>query len=408
MSKYVIISFLFLFVIRVLISVAIGSEANLYSKPLLLARTGAGSSFNLPLNSHLQDVTPQINDRLDVAFKIYLSITNNEQAVWSILGGNEYNFEMSRGQLIALAPEDYAVSDIDLNNNGEMVFSFFNEEGSEGLYFYNDITKSKKILEGDLLDLKYFSTAKINDESQIFFKGVKKNKRPSELLSFNAKKNTKPIALVSEGEGISYLFALGVLDEGAGLVFKTRLGQLNDLDENRPDQIVRYTPSGLEVVAEDRDCNASSSFISFYNFVVPGPSETIVFMAQTDIGMGLFLYHPSIGITSLIYEGQQDLKSIQLFAPVVRLHESTFEVIFRGINSQGFETIYFLQHNLLNKQNKLETLLVQNQKVLLDNGESYLTFFSGGLGLNNLGDLVLHALFSGNQEGILLLNRLQE
>jgi hypothetical protein len=52
--------------------------------------------------------------------------------------------------------------------------------------------------------------------------------------------------------------------------------------------------------------------------------------------------------------------------------------------------------------------MVQNQKISIDTGESQVKFFSGGLGVNNLGDLVIHTILSSNQDAIVLLNRLQE
>jgi hypothetical protein len=408
MSKYVIISFLFFFIIRVLISVAIGAEVNLYSAPILLARSGPESTYNLPKNFNLQNVTPQINDRLDVAFKVYLSASLDEQAVWLISNRIDNHFDLTRGQLVAQAPEGYAVSDIDLNNKGEMVFSFFNDEGSEGLYFYNDITKAKKVLEGSALDLKYFSSVKINDESQIYFKGIKNNDKASEIFTFDVKKNTAPISLIAEGSGISYLFTLGLLDEDDGLVFKMRMGQLDQVEDSRPDQIVRINNGGLNVIAVDRDTQIDSPYISFYNSVVPGPGQTTVFLAQTDNGVGLFFHHPQQGITPLVYEGQHDIGSLQLFAPVVRQHENIFEVFFRGKNTLGEEVIYFLQHDLVTGGNIVKSLLVQNQKISTDVGELPIILFSGGLGLSNLGDLVVHTIFKANQEGIVLLNRLQE
>jgi len=407
MSKYLIISILFLFLVRVLISKAMGTE--LYSNPILLARTGDSNAFNLPVGASLENVTPQVNDRLDVAFKIYLGQNSNQQAVWSILGrSEENNLDITRGQLIAMAPEGQIISDVDLNNKGEMVFTFFNEEGSEGLYYYNEISRLKKILDYKDLDARFFSSTKINDDSQIYFKGIKFDDQPSSFFHLDTKQNNRPVEIVTEGAGISYLFTLGLQDEGPGLAFKARLGATGEISEAMPDQIIRYVPGGLFVVAVDRDANLASPFLSFSNGVVAGPVQTVVFVAQTEKGQGIYVHHPRHGLIQLIFEGESDLKSIAQFTPVVRAQGNIFEVFFRGVNAAGFEVVYFLQYDFVTKQNTLLPLVIQNQKIKTETTNTTIQFFSGGLGLNNLGDLVVHTVFASNQEGILLLNRLQE
>ena len=343
----------------------------------LMARAGDYDGFNIPARSSLANISPVLNHDGDLAFVVKFIEGNSLHGIWY------KGKDQKQGKLIYKAPKQRFVSTPSISHK-KVIFTQHDFGIVDGVIEVDGQTGKAQII----VDPKYIPNNFSLSDPQ-YFKGgiILRSTNQENLRSIWMIKNQQYSQLLSEGNGISYLFSPVVGGEDF-LFLKRRLGQRGDLSESNPDQYIGLDHNGIEVLVHDRNSNSNSPIQSFHNSA--GVSGNGNFCVVTRLEKSKALYCRIKGQTQyIIKEGEGPLKEFEYFRPSVN---DQGEVAFRGIDQRGERNIFYYFNGKLKSILKEGSLLQtdrENARVLKRDGWPG---FSGHLSLNNRGELAVHLL----------------
>ncbi|MGZ3808879.1 MAG: DUF7453 family protein, partial [Bacteriovorax sp.] len=289
----------------------------------------------------LNNTSPVINNRGDVAFKVMAVEGVNNQALW-LKTAIEPN-----GKIVYVAPDErFLTEPSTISENGKIAFNLYDEGVTDGLFIIDSKTlKVDQVLSPDNLPIQYYTYPQVQNNGHIFFRATDDNSDRM-FYEFTGTRLNKIIAEGVESLGIksSYLFRPSV-NEAGSIAFKSRMGERGQWDERSPDSILMLSPStdpkapGLKVVtiASDKDSDPRSNFLGFGNTVSLSNHGLIAFMGvQLDSKKSIVLAQNGL-LKTVAAEGSNGISEIEMFAPKVNDHGL---ILFRAKDMEGKRGLY--------------------------------------------------------------------
>lgn len=297
-----------------------------YQLPEILARANEADSYNLPTMSFLNSTSPFINNKGDVVFKVMAVEGQNTQSLWV------------NGKIVYRAPEDKILTDPTMNENGQVIFSIYEELSSDGVFVYDISSKStKNVLPNPSSDMVAHSYTQILNDGEIFFRGTDINDDRTFYHFTNSLTKVFSEGDNSLGFQASYIFG-PVVNSQHQTATKVRLGNKKDWDEKFPDQILLINKDGsFRVIAEDRKSNPISPYAGFTNSVALSENGYVAFIALKEDKSKSLIVDKAGTKVLIATEGKDEISEIELFAPQVNIHGN---VLFRAKNLKGLRGLY--------------------------------------------------------------------
>jgi hypothetical protein len=347
-----------------------------YNAPMIVARANINDSYNIPAMSFINNASPVINDRGDIAFKVAAIAGLNSQGLWV------KTIEDLNGKILYTAPADRFVTDPSINDQGKVAFNLYEDGVTDGLFVLDSHALTvEHILPSKDLHLQSFTYPSITNNDEIYFRGTDENNIRSFFIF-----ESKLSSIFSEGNNTSYLFRPSVNDDGA-VAFKMRLGAPGQWDENSPDQIILLRDNIKQIIAEDKDSNQKSPFLGFGNSVSLSTSGMVAFTGVVEKNQrGIFLY--SAGETKQIaLEGKDSIAEIENFS--VKINDEGL-VLFRAKDITGKRSLFIADKTsvkkLISEGDEIESDLGKS-KILLN---QFYPGFGGEIDMNLDGDIVFN------------------
>ena len=358
--KFIILS---LFVFK-----AYGSIPN-YDNAKLIARSSLSDSQMMPVSSLFVDATPTINNKRSIGIPLSVIEAQEISGIW-IYEKGEYRVPYYR-------LDQFRVSNFRLNDAGEMIFTVYDD------YFYEDLIYGKFFDNEfhfssikDQFNVKKIKSISPTDIGYLIF-GAVENKVI--LSHINGKSNL----LVEESKNnLSYLFTPAFNKVGS-FIYKARLGKPGQWSENQPDIIKLTTNKSTYLVAEDKDANPNSKWISLRNSVsINNNNEVCFFGVDNTSKTSLILYRDG-HYYEIAKEGSGGIKSLDYFSAVMN---NTGHIAFRAKDDNDLTAIY------LSDGSAVQKIISQNDLI----GEFRISYgphipFGGNIGLNDRGDIVINS-----------------
>lgn len=361
-------------------------------KTEILARTNGNSTYNLPAYAYVNSASPSINDAGDVAFTVISAGIDQtgdhseHSAIWLKSGKN------TNGRIIYYAPKEKMVSDPKVLTHG-VLFSQFDEVSSDGLFVFDP---SQHVTENvfaakNMAALNYPQS--IGGSSYVFRTTDTENNR-----SFFEFRGNNLSQVVSEDHGYSYLFGPSV-NEYSQWVFKARLGEKYNVQEEAVDQIVLLTPHFTAlgeksyqktVLAQDTDGDALSPYKSFDNSPAITNAGFVVFGATLKNKTRTIIALKSGIHFTVAREGENDISQLEMFSPQIN---DNGLVVFRAKDSKGLRGIYLA--NPFASEPRVKKLLGEGSPVMTDQGMGAILRrdnfpgFGGNVDINNNNEIVV-------------------
>ncbi len=364
-----------------------------YNAPEILARANITDGYNLPPLSFLNNTSPVINDRGDVAFKLMAVEGVNNQALWV------KRAEDANGKIIYVAPEERFLTEPEaVSENGKIAFNLYDEGVTDGLFVIDTKTENvDQVLSPDNLPIQFYTYPQLQNNGHIFFRATDDN-NDRMYYDFTGSKLNKVMAEGVESLGIktSYLFRPSV-NEGGAVAFKARTGEKGQWDESNPDSIIVLIPSTdpklpspkVITIARDRDGDSHSPFLGFGNSVSLSKKGYVAFMGlQEGAKKSIVLAHDNT-LRTLAVEGANDISEIEMFSPKVN---DQGMVLFRAKNAEGKRGLYVAD------ENGMKRIIGEGDDVETDLGSAKILSnpnypgFGGEVDLNDKGEIVFYCL----------------
>jgi hypothetical protein len=363
-----------------------------YNAPEILARANINDGYNIPPMSFLNNTSPVINNRGDVAFKIVAVEGVNNQVLWVKTA------EDTAGKIVYTAPEERFLTDPSLSDSGKIAFNLFDEGVTDGLFLYDIKTlEASQVLSPDNLPIQYYTYPQVLNNNHIYFRATDDN-NDRIFFEFNGKNLNKILAEGVESLGIksSYLFRPSVNEVGQ-IAFKARIGERGQWDESNPDSILMLTPStdpkvpGMKVItiARDQDSDPHSKFISFGNSVSLSKHGMVAFMGVLADSKKTIVISKDSVLTNLAVEGQNNISEIEMFAPKIN---DQGVVLFRAKDKSGKRGLY------LGDGTTVKRIVGEGDEIITDLGAGKILSnpnypgFGGEVDMNDKGEIVFYSL----------------
>lgn len=353
----------------------------------LLARSHFIHSYRLSPQTYLTNSTPQINNKSQVAIRLVGVEGTSQAGIW--LGDRDSS------HIIYLGPEGRLLSDVSLAENGHLYFSQFDFGLLDGIFEYQsaDGRIRLRLAPNDFVRPESFDFPQAFGEGEeLLFRLMDKN---GDRHFVKKNKGEEYQILKQEGDGLSFLFRPDTA--GDYIVSKVRLGESYDFGEDRPDQIRLYNGKEWKVIAQDRDADENSTYLSFDNSPVVSELGGVVFIAAVYPSgrRAIFLKEKNKAAVQMAKEGVE-LEKIDFFRPAIN---SSHQVIFRGVDLEG-------RHSLFRYRAKqgLERVLGQGDVLASDLGPARVysrpgqMAFSGAPDINDLGEIVVNLILENKEE----------
>lgn len=365
-----------------------------YEAPELLARANIRDGHNLPPMSYLSNTSPVINNRGDVIFKLMAFDGENNQGLWLKLN------EEKNGKIVYTAPEVRFITDPSINAHRKVVFNLYDEGITDGLFLLDGETlKVDQVLKPEGLGVAYFTYSQVLSNGKIYFRGTsEENERSFYEFDGNLKKIIAE-GVDTYGQKSSYLFRPFLNDKGE-MVFKRRLGENGEWDENKGDEILLLKPTAQNtfepvVIAKDRDADPNSFYMSFANSVSLSTNGLIAFSAVLeDSHRALIMYKDGI-LRNLAIEKADDLSEIELFTP--KINDKGL-VAFRAKDLEGKRGLYVANTEGFKK------IIGEGDEVMTDLGMAKILSnpnypgFTGEIDMNDNGEIVFSCLLVSSKD----------
>lgn len=364
-----------------------------YKAPEILARANIKEGHNLPPMTFLNNTSPVINDRGDVAFKLLAVEGQNNQALW-VKSADEQN-----GKIVYVAPDERFLTEPEsISESGKIIFNLYDEGVTDGL-FLMDIRSQKvdQVLSPDNLPIQYYTYPQVKNNGHIYFRATD-DANDRMFYEYSGKNLNKILSEGVESLGIksSYLFRPSVNDVGL-IAFKSRMGERGQWDESNPDSILLLSPSsdpkapGMKVttIARDKDSDPRSPFLGFGNSVSISRHGLISFTATTlESKKEIVLAREGV-LKTVAMEGQNGISEIETFSS--KVNDSGL-VLFRAKDAEGRRGLYIAS------EEGVKRLLGEGDEVATDVGPGKILYnpnfpgFGGDVDMNEQGDIVFYCL----------------
>ena len=370
--------------------------ANDYNPPEILARANFNDGFNLPPMSFFNDVTPAINNRGDITFKVMTSNGSNSQSLW-IKTKEDVN-----GKILYTAPDERFITDPSINDQGKIAFNLFDDGVTDGLFIFDPFTfKAEQVLKPDEYALQDYTYPQFKSNGDIYFRGTDDDDdRHLYLYSNNKLQTIFSEGVETNGSTPSYIFKLSSNQLGQ-VAFKMRIGKKGQWDESNPDDIVLLTPTKIKnfvsyqskIIARDMNHDPSSPYFGFGNSISLSTKGQMVFIAVMNDAQKTksLILADANGINRVVaHEGEEDISEIEMFSPII--NENGL-IAFRAKDHDGKRSIF-----LINEKQETTKLISEGSPVTTDLGVGKILSnpnypgFGGGIGLNDEGVMVFHCL----------------
>jgi hypothetical protein len=365
-----------------------------FKSPEILARTNVTESYNLPKSTYLSNVSPVINNRGEVTFKVIATGDEAVQALWVKAHQDE------NGKILYLAPSDRVITDPSINDEGKIAFSLFDETHSDGLFILDSQNLTvANVLDSKLNELVFYTYPTINNKNEIYFRGTDRN-NIRKIFNFNGELQTLlEEGVVNSNLQSSYLFKPAINQQG-DFVLKLRLGNKGAWDESNPDVIAFYNNNekvnSLKTLVFDRDFDKQSKFISFFNNVSLSNNNLIAFTALMDDGRkAIFIQDINDEIKRIALENEDSVLNIESFSIKIN---SLGHLLFRGKNKANKRCLFFYDGTIV-KQIVAEGDEINSDLGLariLDN--QYFPGFLGEVDLNDHDQIVFGAMIQSAKD----------
>ncbi len=377
LANYIIIS---LWVFSLPINV--NAQLPTHSHFELQIRSNIKDGFGLPPLSTFYNSTAVLNDRRQVA--IDLNAINGETV------GGIWMGQHAKGEIIYQTKPELFISDLSLNQKGMLLFDQASRDFySTGLYLFDYHTKKVDLVvdPSDSFNARFFQGIQIGDSNIISFR-VENYQRQKAYIRGYIETQLNSLAVDNghtASSPYSYLFAPKMNDKG-DLVAKVRYGKANSLDDSNPDAIIVWWKNKTQqIIMQDNDMDKNSPIAKFDNSPSIADNGFIAFtVTMIDQNRAIYLYN---GIQTSIIASTNDsqITTIDFFPPVVNKQGW---VAFRGRDENSLQTIFISDGNIIKKiiseHDLIETDLGQAR---IDQESDHVPVFSGGIDLNNHGDL---------------------
>ncbi len=364
-----------------------------YKAPEILARANIKDGYNLPPMTFLNNSSPIINNRGDVAFKIMAVEGANNQALWVKTA------EDANGKIVYVAPDErFLTEPSTINEHGKIAFNLYDEGVTDGLFLLDTKTlKVDQVLAPDNLPIIFYTYPQVQNNGHIIFRATDDN-NDRMYYEFTGSKLNKIISEGVESLGIksSYLFRPSV-NESDAMAFKSRMGERGQWDESNPDSILVISPStdpkvpGLKVatIARDKDSDSHSPFLGFGNSVSLSTNGLVAFMAvQLDSKKSIILAKDNT-LKTLALEGANGISEIEIFSPKVN---DQGLVLFRAKDMEGKRGLY------LADDSGVKRIIGEGDEIETDVGMGKILYnpnypgFAGEIDMNDHGEIVFHCI----------------
>ncbi|MCK6595063.1 MAG: hypothetical protein L6Q33_07685 [Bacteriovoracaceae bacterium] len=369
--------------------------STLYDAPELLARANVNDGFNLPPMSYINNTTPVINDRGDVAFKVLSIESTQTQGVWGKLKTDP------AGKIFVTAPDERFVTDPDLNNKGDIVYSLYDEGVTDGVFVFNlETLEETQLIDPSRFQIAYYTYPQILDNGTIYFRGTnEKNDRT--VYKFL---NNQLTSLFSEGQSVqtnntklpaSYLFR-PIFNQKGAMAIKMRFGKRYDWGEDLVDAIVLVGEDNKPVVkALDLDGDELSQFKGLSNTVSLNNLSQMAFIGFLADGKKGIYRANETDVQRVAFEGDTQISEIEYFMPKII---DNGDIYFRAKDHDGKRGIYLYTNDVVVR------LIGEDDVVDTDLGAAKILWnkfypgLSGDIDVNQNGDVVFHALLVSKDE----------
>jgi hypothetical protein len=364
-----------------------------YKSPEILARANIKDGYNLPPMSFLNNTSPIINDRGDVAFKLMAVEGENNQALWVKMAEEE------NGKIIYVAPDERFLTEPEaISDSGKIAFNLYDEGVTDGLFLMDIKTlKVDQVLSPDNLSIQYYTYPQAKNNGHIYFRATD-DSNDRIFYEFNGKSLTKILAEGVESLGIksSYLFRPSVNDSGA-IAFKSRMGDRGQWDESNPDSILLLSPSTdpkipamkVTTIAKDKDTDVHSPFLGFGNSVSLSKHGLISFTATNLESKKQIILSKEAKLIPVATEGSNGISEIETFSS--KVNDSGL-VLFRAKDAEGKRGIYIAS------EEGVKRLIGEGDEIQTDVGPGKILYnpnypgFGGDVHMNSQGEIVFYCL----------------
>lgn len=362
----------------------------------LLARTNGHSVYNLPQYSSLNSVSPSLNEVGDVSFKINSVGEVIDQSVRAAVWFKSH--DEIKGRVVYTGPNDKMMSDTQVTNDGEVIFSIYDEFKSEGLFSYSQDSQNTRLIFSDLKIYSMANPQSMGNETYIF-----RSTDSDNIRTYFEYRNNNLALVLSEDHGYAFLFPPRVNPYGQW-IFKARLGDQGHITENSPDQIIKLSPQydmlgkktySSQIIAKDQDADITSSYLSFDNSPSISQNGHIVFVATMNTNKRAIIAVKDGQHYEIIREGEKQISQIELFSP--KINDNGL-VVFRAKDNQGRRGIY-IAHAFLPSVG-IKKLFAEGDIVEADVGPTVILQrenfpgFAGNVDLNNRNEIVFSAILA--------------
>jgi len=367
-------------------------------KSELLARTNGGGAYNMPAYSLMGNTSPSINDQGDVAFKMLSggfdqNVDHSEQSAIWLKSSKEID-----GRAVYFAPKEKMIGDPEVLNNGDVLFTLFNEVSNDGLFIFEVKNQAAKNIFAakNMASLSYAQATEGNGFS------FRTTDTESNRMYFEWHAN-KLTEVVDEDHGYSYLFGPSVSKYSQWL-FKARLGEKFDYSEEAPDQIILLSPQFTAlgeksykktVLAQDSDADSLSPYKSFDNSPAITHAGFAVFTATLKDRTRVIVAVKDGKHFIAAQEKMNGLAKIEMFSP--KINDNGL-VVFRAISDQGLRGIYL--SNPFSATPEIKKLVAEGDLIMADSGMAAILKrdqfpgFGGNVDINNNNEIVFSTVLA--------------
>lgn len=375
-------------------------------KAEILARTNGTSTYNLPQYAFVNSSSPSINDAGEVAFNMvsagmdHTGDHSEESAIW-MKSRKDLN-----GRIVYYAPKDKLVSDPKMLEDGNVLFTQFDEVKSDGLFSYKSQTNvTENVFSAKNMSAVNYPQA-IGDASYVF-----RSTDPENNRSFFEYRQNNLSEVVNEGDGYSYLFGPSV-NELSQWVFKARLGEKFNYGDEAPDQIILLTPHFTAlgeksyqktVLAEDADSDVLSPYKSFDNSPAITNAGFAVFTATLKDRKRVIVAVKNGVHYVVTRENENDISQIELFSP--QINDNAL-VVFRAKDKKGLRGIYLA--NPFATAPEVKRLIGEGDAIMTDQGlgevirRDNFPGFGGNVDINNNNEIAVSVVVTSENQKWLL------
>ncbi|MES2803504.1 MAG: hypothetical protein V4654_13505 [Bdellovibrionota bacterium] len=367
-------------------------------KSELLARANGSSTYNLPSYSSMGNTSPSINNQGDVTFRILSggfdqNVDHSEQSAIWLKNSKEID-----GRVIYFAPQEKLISEPEMLNSGDVLFTLFDEVSNDGLFIFDTQNQfSANIFPAkNMAALSYPQLS--SDSAYVFRSTDSENNRM--FFEWRADK-LWPIA--DEDSGYAYLFGPSVNDRSQWL-FKARLGEKFNFAEQAIDQIVLLTPQFTAtgeksyektIIAQDSDADPLSPYKSFDNSPMIANAGYVVFTATLKDRSRAIVAVKS-GVHFIVAQEKiNNISQIEMFSP--KINDNGF-VVFRAKDENGLRGIFLANPFVATPE--IKKLIGEGDAIMADQGMATILKrdqfpgFGGNVDINNNNEIVFSAVIA--------------